>query len=282
MALTVKNASRREMQIFIDWAREEGWNPGINDLDSFYSTDPTGFFLCFNDDEPVGSISAVKYSKDFGFIGFYIVKQEFRNYGNIAYMLGHHASEYLNSCNIGLDGVLERVENYKKLGFKYSHKNFRFEGFFDKKEEYSIDKNISSFYVKDFKYFLDYDRFCFPSKRTTFLKNWLNKGTNTQYIYKSGSGAIEGIGMIRQCFNGNKIGPLFADNFDIAEKLFLSLIIGRKGPVYLDIPETNENALKLVEKYNMKQCFATARMYSNSIPKLKNKRIYGITTFELG
>ena len=282
MALTVKNASRREMQIFIDWAREEGWNPGINDLDSFYSTDPTGFFLCFNDDEPVGSISAVKYSKDFGFIGFYIVKQEFRNYGNIAYMLGRHASEYLNGCNIGLDGVLERVENYKKLGFKYSHKNFRFEGFFDKKEEYSIDKNISSFYVKDFKYFLDYDRFCFPSKRTTFLKNWLNKGTNTQYIYKSGSGAIEGIGMIRQCFNGNKIGSLFADNFDIAEKLFLSLIIGRKGPVYLDIPETNENALMLVEKYNMKQCFATARMYSESIPKLKNKRIYGITTFELG
>jgi len=282
MALTIKNATRQEMHTLIDWARDEGWNPGVNDINAFYATDPNGYFICFYDDEPVGSISAVKYSNDFGFIGFYIVKPEFRNYGNIAYMLGRHALEYLNGCNIGLDGVLERVENYKKLGFKYSHKNIRFEGFFDKKGEYSIDKNISSFNKEDCKEIIAYDRLCFPSKRTTFLKNWLNKGTNTQYFYKSSSGAIEGMGMIRQCFNGNKIGPLFADNFDIAEKLFLSLIIGRKGPVYLDIPETNENALILVEKYNMKQCFATARMYSESIPKLKNKRIYGITTFELG
>jgi len=281
MAITVKNASRREMPIFIDWAREEGWNPGIHDIDVFYNTDPNGFFICYFDDEPVGCISAVKYNKNFGFIGFYIVKPDFRNYRNIAFLLGRHAKDYLNGCNIGLDGVLERVENYEKFGFKYSHKNLRYEGFFDN-EDHNLSTNLISIYKEDYKEILLYDRYCFPSKRSVFLRNWYYKGFGKQYVYKNKAGVIKGIGRIRPCFNGYKIGPLFADNFEIAEELFLTLTNWCEEPVYLDIPETNENALKLVEKYNMKQCFATARMYSEKIPKLKNKRIYGITTFELG
>ncbi|NLO19406.1 MAG: GNAT family N-acetyltransferase [Ignavibacteria bacterium] len=282
MPISIKKAEKQGIHIFSDWAREEGWNPGIRDLDAFYPTDPDGFFLCFNGDEPVGCISAVKYSEKFGFIGFFIVKPAYRNFGNIAYLLGSHAITHLGSCNIGIDGVLELVENYKRLEFKYSHKNIRFEGLFDYKDLHKISANISTFSKKDFKSILRYDRTCFPAKRTAFLKKWLSLGTDGQYLYKNNSGEIEGIAAIRQCFNGHKIGPLFANSYEIAEELFLSLKSGRKGPIYLDVPETNENALKLAENYKMKQTFATARMYNKRIPNLKNERIYGTTTFELG
>jgi hypothetical protein len=36
--------SRREVDIAIEWAAKEGWNPGIHDADCYFSADPNGFF----------------------------------------------------------------------------------------------------------------------------------------------------------------------------------------------------------------------------------------------
>ena len=59
--------------------------------------------------------------------------------------------------------------------------------------------------------------------------------------------------MIRKCVTGYKIGPLFADNKIIAEKLFKKLNNFTVGSqIFLDIPEVNKEALKLVNKYKMK------------------------------
>ena len=34
-----------ELQIAIDWAQQEGWNPGLHDAETFYQADPDGFLL---------------------------------------------------------------------------------------------------------------------------------------------------------------------------------------------------------------------------------------------
>ncbi len=34
-----------EMELAIDWAHKEGWNPGLNDAKCFYNADPNGFFV---------------------------------------------------------------------------------------------------------------------------------------------------------------------------------------------------------------------------------------------
>ena len=41
-------------------------------------------------------------------------------------------------------------------------------------------------------------------------------------------------------------------------------------------------AMALARKYNMKQVFFTARMYSNGKPDMAVKKVFGVTTFELG
>jgi hypothetical protein len=50
----------------------------------------------------------------------------------------------------------------------------------------------------------------------------------------------------------------------------------------LDVPENNPAVLALAEKYGMKRVFETARMYSKEAPNLPIRKIFGITTFELG
>ena len=79
---TIRTMARPEVDLAIEWAAQEGWNPGLHDADCFYAADPSGYFVGLMDDEPIACISAVSYGETFGFIGFYIVRPEFRGRGH--------------------------------------------------------------------------------------------------------------------------------------------------------------------------------------------------------
>ena len=98
------------------------------------------------------------------------------------------------------------------------------------------------------------------------------------------AGELRGYGVIRQCRQGFKIGPLFADDAAVAEALYLALArhAGDSAPVYLDVPEVNAAASRLAGKYAMRRVFATARMYTGEPPRMALDRVFGVTTFELG
>lgn len=78
---SIRTMTRQELNIAIDWAAAEGWNPGLYDADCFYAADPNGFLVGLLGDEPISTISVVKYGDSFGFLGFYIVKPEYRGKG---------------------------------------------------------------------------------------------------------------------------------------------------------------------------------------------------------
>ena len=77
----VASATEAEFSSAIEWAADEGWNPGLDDLAAFHAADPQGFLLGRLDGEPVTSISVVRYGRDFGFLGFYIAKPGLRGEG---------------------------------------------------------------------------------------------------------------------------------------------------------------------------------------------------------
>src|SRR5690348_16690577 len=121
----IKNMKKNDLKLAIKWAENEGWNPGMYDTDSFYQTDSNGFFIGHLGQEPVSCISAVAYDDKFGFLGFYIVKPEFRGRG-LGIKIWNTGIGYLQDRNIGLDGVIAQQHNYEKSGFMPSHKNIRF------------------------------------------------------------------------------------------------------------------------------------------------------------
>jgi ribosomal protein S18 acetylase RimI-like enzyme len=113
----VRTMTRAEVDLAVDWAALEGWNPGLHDADCFYETDPNGFFIGMLNDEPIGYVSAVSYGESYGFIGFYVVKPDYRKQG-FGIPLWNKAMEHLSGRNIGLDGVVAQQDNYKKSGFQ--------------------------------------------------------------------------------------------------------------------------------------------------------------------
>ncbi|MFD2271529.1 hypothetical protein ACFS07_11125 [Undibacterium arcticum] len=68
---TIRVMTRQEVDIAIDWAAAEGWNPGLYDANCFYAADPNGFLIGLLGDEPIATVSVVKYGDSFGFLGFF-------------------------------------------------------------------------------------------------------------------------------------------------------------------------------------------------------------------
>jgi hypothetical protein len=125
--ITVRAMSRSELDLAVEWAAQEGWNPGLADADCFYATDPDGFLIGCLGSEPIGCISVVRYPGRFGFLGFYIVVPEMRDRG-YGYRLWKAGMERLEGCTVGLDGVVAQQANYRRSGFALAHRNIRFRG----------------------------------------------------------------------------------------------------------------------------------------------------------
>ncbi len=277
---TIRIATQTEIEIAIEWAAKEGWNPGLHDADCYYTADANGFFIGLLGDEPIATISAIKYGNTFGFIGFYIVKPEYRNRG-YGIQIWDTALKNLEGRNIGLDGVIAQQDNYKKSGFNMAYSNIRYEGISGGKPPY--DAEIIELSTLPFKTIEAYERPFFPEGRPLFIKSWINQPDCTALgIMRDGK--FQGYGVIRACRSGYKIGPLFAECPKQAESLFLALKSRVKAgePIYLDVPEPNQAAVSLAKRYNMKIVFETARMYTGEEPAIPLHRIFGVTSFEVG
>jgi hypothetical protein len=269
-----------EIELAIDWAAAEGWNPGLHDAEAFLPTDPQGFLLGLLDGEPIACISAVNYDDSFGFLGLYIVRPGFRGRGHGLAIwdaaMGHHGNR-----NVGLDGVPDQQANYAKSGFVLAHRNIRYEGAASTPAGPSSD--LGEVRAIPFEQLSAYDRRLFPADREAFLRRWIIL-PDSHALASVEDGKLTGYAVIRKCRTGYKIGPLFADNEDIAESLFTALTghLDAGTPVYLDVPELNPAAVRLAERRNMTPSFETARMYNQRQPEIDLARVFGITTFELG
>ena len=277
----IRNMTYAEVKdIAVQWAADEGWNPGLNDAQVFYNTDTIGFFVGLLDNIPVACISAVSYESIFGFIGFYIVKKEFRGKG-YGIKIWNKALEYLDSLNIGLDGVVAQQDNYVKAGFRLAYRNIRYEGI--AADGFDNTTSVIPYSKHYFEKLVKYDSKLFPASRKRFLESWVELN-DAQTFVSLENDALNGYATIRKCKVGYKIGPLFADDNDIANSLFISAnkFAGEGSIIFLDTPEINVNAVNLAANYGMKKVFETARMYTKEEPNINIDNIYGVTTFELG
>lgn len=268
-----------EIQIAINWAAQEGWNPGIHDAKTFYQADSHGFFIGEIGDRAVSVGSAVAYDDQFAFCGLYIVHPAYRGQG-YGIALTRERLRYVGQRNAGIDGVVENIPIYQRIGYRLAYHNSRYRGV--AVDPASVDQRIVPLSQLPIENIETYDRLCFPAKRRKFLYAWINQ-PDAKALGFVENGQLQGYAVRRRCIEGHKIGPLFADNFAIADALFQALQQDISGDaIYLDIMEINPAAQRLVDKYNMQVVFTTGRMYLKGQPKLDDEKIFGITTFELG
>lgn len=155
MSLHIRSlTSAAEVSWMIELARIEGWQPGLKDAKCFFMGYPTGFFVGELEHRPdssksgstpveirensvyhftdarelIGCISVVSHSPSLAFIGFYIIKQQFRGLGFGMKLWNGVLQPYLSDprMNLCLDAVPEQVQTYKRCGFVPTYNTHRF------------------------------------------------------------------------------------------------------------------------------------------------------------
>jgi hypothetical protein len=281
----VRCATAEEFAAAIGWARDEGWNPGLADLEAFFAADSSGFLMGFADGKPVSSVSVVRYGEDHGFLGFYIVRPEARGKGHgMATWLAGMA--FLDKRTVGLDGVVAQQDNYTRSGFRLVGRNIRFTGVPKLPEARKSAVMIGKARAEHTGQIETLDRECFGAPRPDFLRSWVfaapDAARTTLAAFDNGD--LAGFATIRRCVTGYKIGPLFAHTQQAAEALFRACCTEAKPgeEITLDVPETNRQAMTVAESAGLAPVFETARMYRGSAPDLPWPKIFGVTSFELG
>lgn len=280
MNLQIRPMSRADLDAALGWARAEGWNPGLDDAGPFHAEDPPGQLMGWLGTVRVGCISVVKYGADFAFLGLYIVHPAHRGkgYGKAIWDSGIASTA---GRTIGLDGVPDQQENYRKSGFTFAYKSARWGGVL--RGLVATRSYVRPVLADDFAAVVAFDRRHVAGPREKFLAAWLAPSATRQTEGYFEDGVLRGYGTIRRCVTGWKVGPLFAETPAIAETLLATLVTpAGTDQVFIDIPETNAAAVAMMQRLGFTTSFETARMYLGQPSSLPAEQIFAVTTLELG
>jgi hypothetical protein len=79
--ISLKKLCKSDLTTLVNWAAIEGWNPGKNDVEVFWNTDPNGFYGFYYEDKLIAGGAIISYNNEFGFMGLFIVHHDFRSQG---------------------------------------------------------------------------------------------------------------------------------------------------------------------------------------------------------
>ncbi|HEV3173615.1 MAG TPA: GNAT family N-acetyltransferase [Actinocrinis sp.] len=281
---TVARADAHDWAFVARWCEREGWNPGRRDALGFLPQDPDGFFVGRLDGEIASAVSVVNYDDAFSFLGFYLVREDLRGRG-LGMATWRQAVKHAGSRTIGLDGVPAQEANYERSGFSAVYRTVRYGGSGSHWGFGSRQTAAPGVVPADqvpVTAVAEFDRQCFPADRSSFVARWLSLPGHTSYVHMTGD-RVTGYGVIRPSLEGYRIGPLFAADQAAAQGLFDTLAAyAGPGPVFMDVPEPNEAAHKLVAACGLAPGFETVRMYTGPTRPIAVGYVYGVTTLELG
>lgn len=273
--MTVRRMTINDLEMTLDWAADEGWNPGLSDAQSFFATDPDGFFLKEHNGQPVAAVSVVNHDDQNAFLGLYLCKAEDRGKG-FGLEVWKAALGHADGRCVGLDGVPDQQANYARSGFASHGKTTRYQG-------RSPAASRVSTHVVAIDTLVAADAQATGVNRKAFAASWYADEPTRKTIILSDSGSDLAFATVRKCLEGAKIGPLHAETADQAQALLAAAgqVFGN-DLLFIDVPETSPALIELLTGAGFDPVFETARMYAGAPPAGAPPKLYSIATMELG
>ncbi len=282
------------ISLLTEWARIEGFTPGIGDVSIYKNTDNQGIWIGYLGDKPIGCIAGIRYNSNYGFIGLFIVLEKYRGNG-YGVLLWKHALKYLaNIPLIGLEAASNRVKDYENWGFKIASTTTRWQWEGSNNflvPQLYLDEELEKLQIHEGRsipseYVQLYDANREASPRPHFLSDWLDRKEGNVSVLVDKNLNCHGFGRIRPCLlksgQGWRIGPLLADTPPLAEVLLRNLVSRHSGSVFLDSPGSNPYSPYLLERLGFKEISKTFRMYKGYQPQQSLNQVYGLACLELG
>ena len=275
-AASFRTATLPELSRILDWAADEGWNPGIEDAEAFFAADPGGFFVADHDGTPVAAISVVNHSDSFAFLGLYICHPDWRGTG-LGFALWTHAIAHAGGRTIGLDGVPAQQDNYARSGFELAGRTRRLSGSLSREP-----RRLALAQERDLETVRALDRAANGFDRAAFLAAWVAEHPTRKTVLLETAGRVTGFATARLCREVCKIGPIVAPSDTDAMTLAgqAAAALGQTD-ISIDVPMGQPDFARMLEARGFQEGFATARMYRGPAPAV-DATLKAIATMELG
>lgn len=276
--MTIQTMTLEDLELVLRWAKQEGWNPGNHDAESFYQADPKGFFLKTVDGAPAAAISVVNHSERFSFLGLYICAPEFRGQGH-GFSVWQAGLAHAGDRTVGLDGVPDQQANYEASGFVSAGSTTRYSGWPE-----ASARSARPAVVADLPEISALDRVQTGVSRPAFIDPWLvSTSTRQTFVLHGGGDGIEGFCTVRRCAEGCKLGPFAALTEPAARGLLTAAANwAGQGPLIIDVPDASYKLSALLGELGFTASFATARMYLGPPPDAQPWPLQAAATLELG
>lgn len=262
----------------LDWAADEGWNPGLDDAAAFRAADPGGFLVGREGDTPVACVSVVRHAPDHAFLGLYICRPEWRGRGH-GWALWQAGLALAGDRTIGLDGVPAQQANYARSGFVAAGRTVRHVGRVAGRPPAAAVPATAAM-LPDL---VALDAAAGGVARPAYLGPWFTDTATRRTLVLPRDGRPVAVGTVRRCRAGLKVGPLLAaDAGDAATLLDALAAVWPGEPLAIDVPESNRAATDLATGLGLVPAFETARMYRGPAPEGRPGLVFAVTTLELG
>ena len=266
-----------DLRMVLEWARDEGWNPGIEDASAFIAADPKGFFLAEVKGDIVAAISVVNHDANNAFLGLFICRPEFRGLG-FGKALWDEAMLHAGGRSVMLEGVPEQQGKYAKSGFVSIGKTVRYCGVIP-----GGDVGGPTLSDEGIDRLIKVDEFSNGYPRAAYLSQWFKPTPSRKTILLGTDPDRVAYATFRKCAEGVKVGPFQAFDRDQATALLRSRpFVSGSEITFIDIPEKSKALTDLVVEMGFKPVFETAKMVKGSPAMTQFPPYSAVASLELG
>ncbi len=263
-------------------SQEANWNQNHADW-GFILTHGVVFGVK-RDGRLAATAGVMPYGSRFGWVCMVIVTEGERRRGLAETLLGE-CLNYLQARGAiaGLDATPAGREVYRKLGFCDVYPITRLERRAPWRQDSAEARpHIHAITADVLHAVADYDRPRFGEARVHLLSSWLRRAPRAAR-YASVSGGITGFVLAREGREATHIGPIVADDQDIAAALLEASLANISGPVFIDIPDHQQKLLDWLERRGFQtQRHFTRMLLGRSAPLDRPEQVMAITGAEFG
>ena len=263
---SLQDLTQEDIDTLMKWTSDEGWDPPH--IRHMYVGPPyldAKVFFGFLDGKRIGHVVFFTYGKEgnssdlMDYITFFLVEKSFRGKGyglKIWNAMWECRDASANTC---LDSVDEMISRYEMLGLNIEWDNREYAIPLSAiAEKYKVTENIRNVSTKllsevEFEKYAEYDAKVYGLCRLAFLKKWTSIPESITWVAMSENGDVVGCITVRELEFADKqdaiVGPLYADNLEIAKKLMYTVSQMQKFSRNLRmlIPTGISNAIQMVE-----------------------------------
>ncbi len=278
--------TRAELDLALDWADAEGWDPALTDAECLRAFDADGLLVArAADGAPLACVAAMRCGAALGRLSLLLVSPAARGRGLGRAVLRAGLERLGGAPCVVMDDLMPGLAKQRATGFAaaWTHARHVAAGPLAPAAELRVGQVLLDAREAPFAALLALDAQSFAFPRAGFLRALFGGPGHAARAVLDPTDRPLGYGVLRPTRRGSRVGPLVAEDAQVAAALLAALTrAAPPGTVSMDVREDHAASVALARAAGMSPVFSARRLYSAPPPAMRRDRVFAISGYEAG